>query len=93
MMGGGMAVWMLLGTIIFLTVAVLGGARLIRELMGRPDRLPVLRDGAAAQLQGAEEPSALEKAQERYVRGEIDHAEFERLLDQLLNDQRTSEDR
>jgi uncharacterized membrane protein len=44
--------------------------------------------------QPAAQPSALEQAKERYARGEIDHAELERLLDVLLgNVQRSGGDR
>jgi uncharacterized membrane protein len=68
-----MLLWALIATAA-LTMAVVGGAWVVRE-------------------QDAEPPSALERAQERYVRGEIDHAELERLLDNVLRaDQRSTDD-
>jgi uncharacterized membrane protein len=96
MMDGGMGLWMLLWALIAaaaLTLAVVGGGWVVKELTGRSGGPPALRDRPDAR-QDAERPSALEQAQERYVRGEIDHAEFERLLDNLLRaDQHSTDDR
>lgn len=96
MMDGGMGLWMLLWALIAaaaVTLAVVGGVWVVRGLTGRSDGPPVLGDRPEAG-QSAEQPSALEQAQERYVRGEIDHAEFERLLDNVLRaDQRSTDDR
>jgi Tfp pilus assembly protein PilN len=95
-MGGVMAVMMLFLMLIaagVLIAGALGGWRVIAGLRTRPSELPALQlrpmvEQPAAQL------SALEQAKERYARGEIDHAELERLLDVLLgNVQRSGGDR
>jgi uncharacterized membrane protein len=95
MMDGGMGLWMLLWALIAtaaLTMAVVAGAWVVRELTGRSGGPPALGDRPDAR-QDAEQPSALERAQERYVRGEIDHAELEQLLDNVLRvDQRSTDD-
>lgn len=95
-MAGGMVLWMLLVALIVaggLTFAVVGGARVVKDLIGgRSHGPPALGDRPDGE-QAAEQPSALEQAQERYVRGEIDHAELERLLDGVLRDGQTGLDR
>ena len=95
-MAGGMVLWMLLAALIIaggLTFAVVGGSRVVKDLIaGRSHGPPALGDRTDAE-QAAEQPSALEQAQERYVRGEIDHAELERLLDGVLRDDQTGLDR
>lgn len=83
MMDGGP--WMLwgMGAMIVLVVAVVTGVWMVNEFMRRTSGPPALRDRPDTRQQ-AKRPSALEQAQEQYVRGEIDHAEFERRLDNLV---------
>lgn len=89
-MGGVMGVVMLFLMLIaagVLIAGALGGWRVIAGLRAAP-QLRSNVEQPAAQL------SALEQAKERYARGEIDHAELERLLDVLLgNVQRSGGDR
>ncbi|HEX6335451.1 MAG TPA: hypothetical protein VFZ85_00715 [Jiangellaceae bacterium] len=87
-MGGMMLVLMLIAAVVLLAGA-LGGWRVVAGLKNRASELraPQLRPGVE---EPAARPSALEQAKERYARGEIDHAELERLLDVVLrNDQLT----
>jgi putative membrane protein len=74
----GMGLWMLvwlLVVVLALILVVVGATWQVRGSVGR---------AAGSAAQGLERPSALEVAKERYARGEIDHAEFEQLLDGLL---------
>jgi hypothetical protein len=74
-------------------VGTVGGARVIKGIRGRADEPPALHGRAAAE-RDAGQLSPLEQAKERYARGEIDHAELERLLDILIrNGHRTGADR
>jgi Tfp pilus assembly protein PilN len=95
-MGGVMGVMMLFLMLIaagVLIAGALGGWRVIAGLRTRPSELPALQLRPMVE-QPAAQPSALEQAKERYARGEIDHAELERLLDVLLgNVQRSGGDR
>ena len=95
-MGGAMGVVMLFLMLIaaaVLLTGALGGWRVIAGLRNRASQLPApqLRSNVE---QPAAQLSALEQAKERYARGEIDHAELDRLLDVLLgNVQRSGGDR
>jgi uncharacterized membrane protein len=91
-MGLMMLLWMLIaaGALIF---GVVGGNRVVKALRSRTTRPPALQ----AQPEVGEDagrPLALEQAKERYARGEIDHAELERLLDvHFRADQRATNNR
>ena len=95
-MGGAMGVVMLFLMLIaaaVLLTGALGGWRVIAGLRNRASQLPAPQLRSELE-QPAAQPAALEQAKERYARGEIDHAELERLLDVLLrNDQRAGGDR
>ncbi|HEX6327620.1 MAG TPA: SHOCT domain-containing protein [Jiangellaceae bacterium] len=76
-----------------LIAGALGGGRVIAGLRNRASQLPAPQLRPEVE-QPAAGPSALEQAKERYARGEIDHAELDRLLDVLLgNDQRSGRGR
>lgn len=83
MMGGGALVMLGLIALVVLVVAAVGAAWMVKEFASRTSVHPALRDPPDAKHQ-TKRPSALEQAQEQYVRGEIDHAEFERRLDNLV---------
>lgn len=95
-MGGAMGVMMLFLMLIaaaVLLAGALGGWRVIGGLRNRASGLPAPLLRPDVEIPAAQ-PSALEKAKERYARGEIDHAELDRVLDVLLrNDQRAGGDR
>ena len=95
-MGGAMGVMMLFLMLIaaaVLLAGALGGRRVIAGLKNRVSELPAPQPRPDL-AKPAARPSALEQAKERYARGEIDHAELERLLDVLIrNDQRAGGDR
>ena len=84
-MGGVMVLMMLLFMLIVAGAVILGGGRVLKDLTGRAAKPSAIGrtpgvETAAGQL------SALEQAKERFARGEIDHAELDRLLDVLLRD-------
>lgn len=91
--GGVMGLMMLLFMLIAagaVVVGLAGGARFIKVMRGRTEERPALQDREWR----ADQPSPVEQAKERYVRGEIYHAELDRQLDVLLkNDHRTGADR
>ncbi|HEX6232924.1 MAG TPA: hypothetical protein VFZ63_07355 [Jiangellaceae bacterium] len=95
-MGGVMGLMMLLFMLIAagaVVVGAVGGARIMRGVRGRPDRSPAVEGRAGTDRQIGQR-SPLDQAKERYARGEIDHAELDRLLDVLIkNDHRTGADR
>ncbi|HEU4544252.1 MAG TPA: hypothetical protein VFR23_24185 [Jiangellaceae bacterium] len=95
-MGGVMGLMMLLFVLIVagaVIVGAIGSTRVIKGLRGPTGEQPAL-EGRPDIDQHTGQLSALELAKERYARGEIDHAELERLLDVLLRkDQRTGGDR
>lgn len=78
MMGASMLVWVVVA-VVGLAMTAVGAAWLVRASVNRPARSPEVVEHSVA-----DRSSALELAKERYVQGEIDHAELERILDGLL---------
>ena len=95
-MGGVMGLMMLLFMLIVagaVIVGAFGGGRVLKGLKGRAAQ-PSSLTGRPGVETPAGQPSALEQAKERFARGEIDHAELDRLLDDLIkNDYRAGGNR
>ncbi len=88
--GSWMMLWGMVAMVV-LVVAAVGGAWMVKELMSRSSGPPALRDRQDSRQQ-EKRPSALAQAQEQYVRGEIDHAELNRRLDDLVKSDRLPTD-
>ena len=87
-MGGVMVLMMLLFMLIVagaVIVGAFGGGRVLKGLTGRAAE-PSSIGGTPGVDTPAGQLSPLEQAKERFARGEIDHAEFDRQLDALLKD-------
>lgn len=87
--GGGMGflgiVSMLIGTVLFLTLISLAIWILLRLLAGRASRLSQPSDCSPFG-----KPAAMDILEQRYARGEINQATFERMREHLQASQRTN---